>query len=59
MTLGDKCSGHKDRKSMPDGYIARSEWFEEMSKTHKQKRCKVCKLWAIWVPKKKRVRSKK
>ena len=35
----------------PDGYVARAEWFEEMSKTHDQSQCGECQLWTIWEPK--------
>ena len=35
----------------PKGYLARAEWFEEMSATHVQRQCKGCGLWAIWEPK--------
>lgn len=38
----------------PTGYTARAEWAAEKLKTHRQERCPVCGLWAIWVPKKKR-----
>ena len=34
--------------SCPDGYVARFEWAEKMSKTHRQRQCKGCGLWAIW-----------
>lgn len=44
---------HDDVKlGMPDGYLDRAEWALEMLKTHRQKRCPACGLWAIWVPKK-------
>ena len=35
----------------PDGYIARAEWAEKKSKTHKQVKCPNCGLYAIWVKK--------
>jgi len=35
----------------PSGYIAWHEWAENASKTHRQKKCKVCKLYTVWVPK--------
>lgn len=39
----------------PEGYIQFHAWAEKKSKTHRQIRCPVCGLWAIWVPKKGRV----
>ena len=35
----------------PPGYQDRQAWAEEMSKTHTQRRCNGCGLWAIWAPK--------
>jgi len=32
----------------PTGYGARAEWAEKMMKTHRQRRCPFCGLWAIW-----------
>jgi hypothetical protein len=40
----------------PTGYLPFVEFARVKSKTHRQERCPVCGLWAIWVPKKKRVR---
>ncbi len=39
----------------PEGYIQWHAWAEKKSKTHRQIRCPVCGLWAIWVPKKRKV----
>jgi hypothetical protein len=36
----------------PTGYLQWHAWAERMSRTHKQKRCSHCGLFAIWVPKK-------
>lgn len=36
----------------PAGYVAGHEWAEEMAKTHTLTRCKGCRLWLIWTPKK-------
>jgi hypothetical protein len=33
-------------------------WAEHMSKTHRQVRCPMCGLFAVWVLKKKRCRTK-
>lgn len=35
----------------PQGYLAWHTWAERKAKTHRQKRCPDCGLWAIWVPK--------
>jgi hypothetical protein len=35
----------------PRGYLAWHEWAEEKSKTHSQRRCPHCGLYAIWEPK--------
>lgn len=37
----------------PTGYVEWHEWAEKKSKTHVQKRCPSCGLWALWVPKRK------
>ncbi len=34
----------------PDGYLQYDAWCEEMSRTHVQRQCKGCGLWAIWEP---------
>jgi hypothetical protein len=36
---------------MPRGYLARSEWADEMMETHTPRQCKGCGLWLIWEPK--------
>ena len=41
----------------PKGYVDHATWGYEMLRTHRQVRCAGCGLWAIWVPKKKRVKS--
>ncbi len=38
----------------PEAYLQWHSWAARMSKTHKQKRCPNCGLWAVWVPKEKR-----
>ena len=43
----DECEPHTP---MPDGYLAWHEWAERMSKTHDQRQCKGCGLWAVWEP---------
>jgi hypothetical protein len=42
------CSDHTP---CPDGYLARSDWFTKMAKTHMKFQCPTCGLWAIWLPK--------
>lgn len=34
----------------PEGYIEWHQWAEFMSKTHTQRRCRECGLYAIWEP---------
>jgi hypothetical protein len=34
----------------PADYGAHSEWADEMMKTHVQRQCKGCGLWAVWEP---------
>lgn len=41
----------------PEGYLAWHDWAEKMAETHRQKRCPVCRLWSIWVPKKVKTRA--
>ena len=47
---GPDCKRHTP---MPEGYLDRAEWMEKKSNTHEQVQCPGCKLWKIWVPKKK------
>jgi hypothetical protein len=35
----------------PESYLSWHAWAEEMNKTHKQIKCPVCGLYAIWVKK--------
>lgn len=44
---GAKCEPHTPS---PAGYLDRQAWAEKMSKTHKQRQCSGCGLWAIWEP---------
>ena len=32
----------------PGGYTAWFEWCEQMAKTHVQRQCRGCGLWAVW-----------
>jgi rRNA maturation protein Nop10 len=51
-TVSDQCK----HTPHPDGYLQHAAWAEEKLKTHRQERCPVCGLWAIWVPKKARAK---
>ena len=42
-----ECEPHTDS---PDGYLQWDEWAEKMSRTHVQRQCRGCGLWAIWEP---------
>ena len=42
-----ECEPHEPQ---PDGYTERAEWAAAMLKTHVQRQCPGCGLWAIWVP---------
>lgn len=44
------CSHSEDHMPQPEGYIEWHAWAEEMSKTHKQRRCTGCGLYTIWEP---------
>lgn len=44
----DECEPHTPD---PSGYLQWHAWAERMAKTHKQRQCKGCGLWAIWEPK--------
>ena len=35
----------------PEGYLQWHDWADKMRKTHVQKQCPGCGLWAIVVPK--------
>ena len=47
----EHCPNKESHLLGPSGYLERSEWAEEMRKTHKQERCPECGLWVIWRPK--------
>lgn len=32
----------------PNGYLAKMDWLERMSKRYRQEQCDKCGLWAIW-----------
>lgn len=43
----------KKRKDEPSGYGAYHDWTAKMGRNHRQKQCKRCGFWHIWVSKKK------
>lgn len=46
------CPNKENHTPHPTGYVEKSLWADEMSKTHDCKRCEECGLWAIWTQKK-------
>ena len=42
----------------PEGYIQHAAWAERMLRTHRQVRCAWCGLWAVWIPKRRKVTNK-
>lgn len=38
--------------AQPLGYMEWHRWASKKAKTHRQRKCPHCGLWAIWVPKK-------
>lgn len=51
--------GKCEHEPMPEGYLARMEWLERLSKTHRQTKCQVCGLWMVWEPKEELTRGTK
>lgn len=41
----DECEPHTPD---PQGYLQWHFWAERMAKTHRQRQCKGCGLWAVW-----------
>ena len=39
------CEPHEPH---PEGYIAHSEWADQMTRTHSQRQCKGCGRWSVW-----------
>lgn len=50
MKAGDcpEAVTNPDHRIGPNGYLARSEWAENMLKSHRQSQCPTCGLWVIW-----------
>lgn len=44
----DECEPHTPQ---PHGYLQWDAWAERMDKTHNQRQCKGCGLYAVWEPK--------
>ncbi len=51
------CPNIEDHTYCPDGYIAWHSWAEEMGKTHKQRKCPGCGLYAIWEPRRNAIKE--
>lgn len=51
--MSDDCPDVADHyePGIPEDYVKRREWATKMRRTHTQKRCRGCGLWAIWVKK--------
>jgi hypothetical protein len=48
MAPTEDCTAHTPA---PLGYLAWHAWAERQARTHRQRRCPDCGLWAIWTPK--------
>lgn len=42
-----RCEPHT---SSPDGFLQWDEWAKRMGRTHTQRQCRGCGLWAVWEP---------
>jgi len=49
----EKCSGEGCGELEPPnlGYLQKHEWMRKMSRTHNQRKCKVCGLYSVWTKK--------
>lgn len=47
----DKATLHTNDPSEPAGYVGWHEWAAKKGRTHRQRKCPTCGLYAIWVPK--------
>lgn len=47
--MTEECPNITNHTAKPEGYIARQEWSYKKARRHRQVRCPVCRLWAIWV----------
>lgn len=48
MSPAEPCN-HALLPDEPHGYVERSEWAQKKLRTHEQKQCPKCGLWAFWV----------
>lgn len=48
---GSDCPNRANHTRMPSGYGSWHDRAEELARTHVQRRCAGCGLWAIWEPK--------
>jgi len=46
-----ECPKGSPHTVIPEGYVDWHEHAEQLAKTHTQRRCPGCGLWAIWEPK--------
>lgn len=42
------CPNFDKHTPHPQNYVAHAEWARKMMKTHHQRQCPGCGLWAIW-----------
>jgi hypothetical protein len=42
------CPNEHEHTDLPEGYLDRAFWVEQMARTHDQLQCPGCGLWAIW-----------
>lgn len=50
-TPNPACPNAARHEPWPTGYIAASDYADEMMKTHEQSQCLDCGLWVIWTAK--------
>jgi len=49
MRTKEACPERAQHTPEPDGYLQWHAWAREMGRTHDQRRCPGCGLYAIWV----------
>ena len=50
MSAAIHCPHSEEHTLAPEGYIQWHAWAADMAKTHKQRKCRGCGLFAIWEP---------
>lgn len=55
----EECPARAQHTRCPEGYIQWHSWADKKIKTHRQIRCRVCGLFAIWIPRKSRAKMGK